>query len=160
MATYFQAAQSRPYAGYKFIVIAAEGAIGGFQEISGLGSEFESIEYREGNLRSDVPAQFIGREMLSDVTLKRGMSDNSYLWDWRERVISEGDEAKQDIEIILANKEGEAVCKWTVKRCWPKSIEVDPMNAQSSDVLIETVVLAVEGLDFDPNPSENLTGGA
>ncbi len=149
--------QSQPYAGFKFLVIGTKTyggkEIGGFMEISGISKEREAIEYREGNLLPDAPGQFIGRTTLGDVTLKRGMSKSNYLWDWEADLDAIGEDAKQEVQIYLLNKAGEAVFMWSLKRAWIKRIEVDTMNAQSSDTLFETVVLAYEELTTDSTPT-------
>ena len=158
----FVSEQSRPYAGYKFTVVVpgfSDNEIGGFTEISGLSDESETISYREGNLEEAAEAQFIGKTIYSDVDFKRGMSQKSFFWDWRAAVkaggFTDGSSLKKDVKITLHDTNGDPLVTWTIKNAWPKKVGPDALNAQSSDILIETMTLAIEGLKYEKHASTN-----
>jgi phage tail-like protein len=54
--------------------------VGGFVEVSGLGSDANVSEYREGGNLSVT--KVTGVSKLSDITLKRGVVPDSSLYDW------------------------------------------------------------------------------
>ena len=55
----------------------------------------------------------------SDITLSRGITYDSKLWEWREKVI-EGAVERHDISITLLDDTGSAKITWNLFDCWPR----------------------------------------
>ena len=72
-----------PYSNFNFIVEADGQEVGGFSEVSGLDSENQPIEYRDGNEGINAPRKLPGIEAYPVVPLKRGITGSLTPWDWR-----------------------------------------------------------------------------
>ena len=84
----------------------------GFTEISGLDSELEVIEYRQGASPEYSKIKMPGLRKFSNITLKRGMfqGDNEY-YDWLNSVQLNTIE-RRDITISLLNQDHEPIVVW------------------------------------------------
>ena len=75
-----------PLASFNFLVEIEGVTEAGFSEVTGFDQESEVIEYREGN--EDITVRKIpGLKKFSNVTLKRGLTNDKSLWDWRKKVM-------------------------------------------------------------------------
>ena len=122
---------------------------GHFRECSGLESETEVIEYREGGATGDTGVrQMPGRTTWSNVTLKRGVDSSRDLWEWRQTVVDQGaDAARADGTIELLDYEGKAVATFKFRQAWPVKYTGPTLSAAGNDVAIETIELSVEGVE-------------
>ena len=121
----------------------------GFAEVSGLDVETEVIEYRDGIMPEYAKIKMPGMQKYGNLTLKRGLfkSDNEF-YDWWNTVKLNTIE-RRDIVISLLNEEHEPVMTWKVKNAWPVKIQSTDLKADGSDVAIETLELAHEGLSME-----------
>jgi phage tail-like protein len=53
---------------------------------------------------------------------------------------------RRTVQIMLLNESGDAEVIWTLTNAFPKQIQGTDLNSSSSDVAVETLVLAHEGL--------------
>ena len=56
---------------------------------------------------------------------------------------------RRDITISLLNQEGEPVVTWNVKNAWPVKVQSTDLKADGSEVAIESIELAHEGLTIN-----------
>lgn len=121
------------------------GIQGYFTEVTGLSSENEIVEYRDGN-DPNLVRKLPGRLSFGDVTLKRGILGDTSLWQWR-RMVEVGDiaDARSNGKITLLDR-GTPVATWHLTNAWPAKISGPELNAEGNDVAIEELVLAHEGL--------------
>lgn len=117
----------------------------GFQEVSGLASEIDVIEYREG-AEPNVIRKLPGLRKYANVTLKRGTLAGGELWEWHHAIASGADD-RRDVRITLLGPDRAPRVHWKLHRAWPSLYEGPTLAAQSSEVAIETLVLVHEGLD-------------
>jgi phage tail-like protein len=142
-----------PYRNFKYEVESDGFIRAGFSKISGLKQTTESTDYREGG-ENETPRKLPGQTNFDDVTFERGMSQDTDFLDWANEIFDvdnvdgqQGDENfRKDITIWLKNKAGTRVKKWKMLRCWPKERSYGDLDAASNDVLIESLVIANEGL--------------
>lgn len=118
---------------------------GYFKECSGLGSETEVVEFREGG-ETGIVRKLPGRVKYSDITLKRGISADLTLWNWREDVIAGEDGFRSQGRIRMLNQSGVEVAAWTLSGAWPSKVSGPELNADGNEVAIESIVLVHEGL--------------
>ena len=118
----------------------------GFSEISGLEVETEVIEYREGSRPLFSSLKMPGQVSFADITLKRGMTngDNEFFEWWN--TIRNNTVQRRDIMISLLNEEHEPVVAWKVKNAFPKKVKWADLIAAENKVVIETLVIANEGI--------------
>jgi phage tail-like protein len=121
-----------------------DGAAGGFSECSGLDLTMQPEEYREGGNNAAV-LRFAGRAAWANVTLKRGVSGNTDLWDWHFSFI-EGRGKRRDGVIVLLDESRQPRQAWYFRRGLPVKYSGPSLNATQSGVVIEAVEIAHEGL--------------
>ncbi len=121
----------------------------GFQEVSGLGAEIDVVEWRSGNSPPNAVKKLPGLFKVNDVSLRRGLFGVTDLWNWF-RQARDGDlGAFHDVTISLMDENHEnVVMTWKLSNAFPRRWSASPLNAQASEVAIEELVLASEGLDL------------
>lgn len=136
-----------PYASFNFYVsIDGGGEIKGrFTEVSGLKGEVEEFEIKEGG-RNDYTHKYPGRVKWGPVTLKKGLGDEQFFNDWWQKVVSDPGSCRKKVDIILYNDKWEEKRRWKLEDAWPKSWESASLNAGSSELAIETLVLNHKGV--------------
>ena len=133
-----------PYRGFNFLVEIDGITQAGFQEVDGLDSSTDTIDYREGT----DPLHFrklAGLNKNSPITLKRGITDSAELWQWRRTVI-EGAPQRKNGSIILRDQTGVEKIRWNFLNAWPSKWSGPSLNAATSGVAIETLEITHEEL--------------
>jgi len=120
-----------------------------FQEVSGLDTEVDIIEYRAGNSVEFSTVKMPGLKKSSDVTLKKGMfkKDDS-LFKWINEIKMNTIERK-NITIQLLDESHEVLFTWSLKNAFPMKVTGTDFNAQNSEAAIEELVLAHEGIKME-----------
>jgi phage tail-like protein len=136
-----------PYGQFNFLLEIDGVVTAGFSEVSGLTTETSVIEYREGSDRTSSVRKLPGLTKYSNIVLKRGITKDRSLWDWRKTVI-DGATRRVDGSIILLDESRQEVVRWNFRAGWPSKWEGPTLNAKSSDVAIETLEIAHEGFDL------------
>jgi phage tail-like protein len=118
----------------------------GFTEISGLDSELEVIEYRQGASPEYSKIKMPGLRKFSNITLKRGMfkGDNEY-FEWMNSVQMNTID-RRDITISLLNENHEPVVVWKVRNAFPTKVQSTDLKADGNEVAIESMEIVHEGL--------------
>lgn len=118
---------------------------GAFSECTGLEATMEPKVIKEGGRNYGV-SQRAGPVTFATVILKRGMTTNRHLWKWFE-LVSNGAYAYRLAAIItLLDGQGQPVLTWRLARCMPVKFKAADLSARSTDVGIEELHLAHEGL--------------
>ena len=99
-----------PYAQFNFVVEIDGVEVAGFTEVGGLAAESDVIEYREGNEQATV-RKLPGLRKYSNVTLKRGYTQSTALWDWR-KTSEDGQTERLDGAIVLMDEARSPVLRW------------------------------------------------
>ena len=117
-----------------------------FQEVSGLDSEIQPIEYRHGNSPIFAPIKMPGLKKISNVTLKKGIfpKDNDF-YKWYD-AIKMNTIKRETVTISLLDETGKPTMVWTLTNAWPTKITGTDMKADGNDVAVETLEIAHEGL--------------
>jgi phage tail-like protein len=138
------AARQDPFGSFNFIVEIDGKTISGFSEVSGLEAEVEVVEYREG---SDpmTTHKAPGLQKYANITLKRGITGDLTLWQWMQSVLG-GNPDRRNLSIVLLNEQRQAVARWNLVRAWPTKYIAPALNSATSDVSLETLEIAHEGL--------------
>lgn len=122
----------------------------GFTEVSGLDITRDVIEYRDGSSPEFSKIKMPGMQKYSNITLKRGtFKANNEFYQWLYGNINQNsvDMIRRDITITLLDEEHNPVVVWKVHNAWPsKMVSTDLKSSDSTDVAIETLELAHEGL--------------
>lgn len=124
---------------------------GSFQEVSGLSSETQVIEYRHSTSKDWWAIKMPGIRKLSNVTLKRGIfvGDNAF-WTWysasKQNIIK-----REDITIQLLDEESKPQMVWTLGKAFPVKITAPDLKADGNEVAVHTVELAYETMVISPS---------
>jgi len=137
-----------PYAGYNFSVELDGITRAGFRECSGLENSQNAVEYREGTDKNLSVRKLSGLVTHSDITLSRGITSDSKLWEWRQKVMN-GTIERHDISISLLDDSGAAKITWNLYDCWPRQWTGPSFNASTDDVAVEQLILACERAEVD-----------
>jgi phage tail-like protein len=103
------------------------------------------VEYREGT-DTITPRKLPGLAKYGNITLKWGVTDSMELYEWIQDCIVEGTIERKTVTIIAINEEGEDVATWQVLEAWPTKYTAPDFNATASEVAIELLELAHEGM--------------
>lgn len=136
-----------PYGQFNFL-IEIDGVVqGGFSEASGLTTDSNIIEYREGNEQHGTTRKLPGLIKYNNIVLKRGWTQDKSLWEWRKKVIDGKTQRTSGAVVLLGEDRGE-VLRWNFREGWPSKWEGPALNAKTSEVAIETLEIAHEGLEL------------
>jgi len=137
-----------PLVGFHYAVEIQGMVTGYFAECSGLGSEHEIIEHKVVDDRGrEVIMKIPGRLKWENVTLKRGITDNMDIWDWR-KMVEDGnvDSARSNGSIVMFDQQLEEVARWNFENAWPVKVTGPQVKSDSNDIGIEEMSIAHEGL--------------
>jgi len=133
-----------PFRSYNFLVEIDGIARAGFRECSGLDSTQDPVEYREGN-EPPTARKLPGLVKHSNISLKRGVTDDAQLWEWRKQAI-DGKVQRKNGSIILLDESGAEKVRWNFREGWPTKWTGPSFNATGNEVAIETLEIAHEGV--------------
>jgi len=134
-----------PYRKFRFRIEVDGLLSGGFNEVSGYDASIDVVEYREGN-EVTTPRKLPGLVKYGNITLKRGVVDNLDMFNWINMYINEGKLERRSITIISQNELGEDVATFQVINAWPMKYSAPDFNATASEVQIESLEFAHEGM--------------
>ena len=123
-----------------------------FKEISGgFKAGQEAKEYREGGFARSTVRKIPGGLMtFDDITLSKGVIvDQTGLWGATDAFLEGGtEECWEKAYIDVYDMAGKSIIyKYELANVWPKEWSMDnSLSADSSDILIEKVVLSCEGI--------------
>lgn len=84
----------------------------------------------------------------NNITLKRGWTQDRSLWDWRKKVI-DGKTQRAGGSIVLLDEARQEALRWNFREGWPSKWEGPALNAKTSEVAIETLEIAHEGVELE-----------
>lgn len=139
-----------------------------FSECSGLSAKIKHDTYFEGGVNNQQRI-ILGQTEFSDVTLKRGITNDLVFWGWASRMLTQLEPSdrnvnpqRRNINILLFNQAGETIQTWILIGAVPVAWQAPALQADASTVAIEELTLAYEGLKVVANlqPSSSAGGGA
>lgn len=143
-----------PYGAFNFIVelndgTPSDGPLGGFSDVSGIGTEITLMEYRQGNDRENRVRKIPGLHKATDVTLKRGMMGVTNFWSWVTQTRT-NPKTQRNIVITLNDEQGNPVARWKLLNARPMKWTGPTLAGKGgSDVAMEELVLSAEGFEFE-----------
>lgn len=133
-----------PHGKFRYTVEVQGMELGGFSEVSGFDASIDVIEYREGD-KVQTAMKIPGLKKYGIITLKQGVADKDALYKWMETGF-EKDVNRQTVTITLLDIEGNAAASWQVINAWPTKYTAPDFNATASEIAVETLELAHEGM--------------
>lgn len=135
-----------PYRNFRFLVEIDSIVQAGFNEATIPDTSQEPVEYREGNEPPTV-RKIPGIVKYGNLTLKWGITDSLELYNWRKQV-EQGKmaDARRNLAVILMDDEGNPKSRWEFSDAWPSKYDAPDLSAKGSDIAIETLEIAHEGM--------------
>lgn len=133
-----------PHAKFRYRVEIDGLAAGGFSEVSGFDASIDVIEYREGDMVT-TPMKIPGLKKYGNITLKQGLVDSMVIYDWMMAGVN-GAVDRKTITITLLDEEEADAASWQVINAWPVKYTAPDFNATSSEIAIEQIEVAHEGM--------------
>ena len=141
-----------PYGNYYFKLEIDGIEVAHFVECSGLKVHTEVYEIQEGGINGYTHKRPKGFKW-DNIVLRFATSSSTYLVQWIEHWLTGeyGDGVRRDGSITLMNNNGEDVKSWHFRRGWPVSWEGPQLNATNSELAIESLEIAHEGIEVNVN---------
>lgn len=135
------------FTAFNFLVAIDNVTVAGFHEVSGLTTETDAIDYRNGD-EENIVRKLPGLKKVTPIVLKRGYTDSIELWEWRKKVL-DGKTERQSGSVVLLDEARQPVLRWNFREGWPSKWEGPSLNAKNNEVAIETLEIQHEGLVLD-----------
>lgn len=129
----------------RFYVEMESNITASFSECSGLGVKIKRETYTEGGV-NEQQRIILGQAEFSDVTLKRGVTDDLIFWIWISNILQGKPTQRRNINILLFNQAGETMQCWTLVGAVPVGWKAPALQGNATTVAIEELTLAYEGL--------------
>lgn len=145
----------------RFYVQIEETPAASFSECSGLGVKLQYEKQAEGGV-NDHQRVILGDPEFSEVTLKRGITENTAFWEWMNDVLNSKTNKRRNVGILLFNQAGKVMQSWTLIAAIPVGWKVDALQANSENVALEELTLAYESMSIESQGGSNfqsMTGG-
>lgn len=139
-------AREDPLVGFHFMLDVQGTVQGYFTEVSGIGSESEVAEQKVVSEKGvQVVLKIPGRLKWGDITLKRGLTSNLQIWDWR-KMIEDGNVkgARKNGSIVMYDQSLKAIAQWDFKNAWPSKVSGPAPKADSNELTVEELTLVHE----------------
>ena len=146
--------RDRPYTQFNFLVDIGtgdtDGPDAGFEEVTGLESTVDVIEYRNGNSKENSVVKLTGLNKATDVTMKRGVIGSLSLYRWFDDIRNGNQNALRTVVVSLQNEDHTAVVQtWKLIRARIIKHVSGPFNAKGTDVAMEELTLSYERLEME-----------
>jgi len=145
--------RANPYGAFKFKVefgaVAGGGPIGaGFSDVSGLGTEINYSEYREGTDKTNTVRKVPNSFKLDEVTLKRGLIGSVEIFAWF-KAVRDGQYQPRSVTIVVLDEAGAEVAEIGLTNAQPKKWVGPTLAAKGGgEVAMEELHLVHEGLEY------------
>jgi len=147
--------RDNPYGAFNFQVSLQDAndpedaLLGGFSDVSGLGTEINYSEYRNGNDKDNTVRKVANTFKQEDVTLKRGLVGVTKLFDWVKEV-REGGHLPKQVSITLLDEARSPVATFRLRNAQPKKWVGPTLAAKGGgEVAMEELHLAHEGVTYE-----------
>jgi phage tail-like protein len=145
-------AVTRPFTSFRFLVEVKGIVEGGFAEVTGLQSELETFDYREGG-RNDFVHRLAGPVRYpTNLTLRRGIAA-AELWNWYAEAAS-GNVVRGNVSVLLVDPAQDESWRWSFVDAYPVRWTGPELRASANTVAVEAVELAHRGLDLQESGPE------
>jgi phage tail-like protein len=135
-----------PLPKFYFTVALGDDTSVSFQEVDGLESETQVIEYRHGNNPSFFPIKMPGLGRVGNVTLRKGIFVNDKkFWDWYAE-IKMNTVKRRTVVISLLDESAAPKMTWTLNNAWPTKLTGTDLKSEGNEVAVESLELAYETL--------------
>lgn len=156
-----------PWGGYYFAlkILQGEGTysdsnssklheVAHFMEMSGMKSSATVFEIEEGGVNGFTHKR-TGQSKWENLQLRYATSASTFMLEWRDAFLKDSfsERTKYSGAIQLCRNDGEVLREYAFRNAWPVSWEGPSLNGGGSELAIETLELAHDGLQFRTLPA-------
>jgi phage tail-like protein len=134
-----------PFGNYNFKVEIDGITRAAFHEVNGFDSTVDVIEHREGGENTTL-RKLPGMTKYSNIVLKWGITDDMTLYGWHRDAVNGLPNFRKNGSIVLLDRQRNEVARWDFVRAWPTKYNGPDFNAEGTDVAVEQLELAHEGV--------------
>jgi phage tail-like protein len=121
---------------------------GEFSECDGLEMTLSPRTIREGG-NNTRQIHLVGPTSYGQLTLKRGMTENTALWRWFERIQRRLDLRADGKIVMLAPNRRDKQVRFNITGCLPVKLKAPALSAKDGLIAIEEMQLVYETLSLD-----------
>lgn len=110
--------------------------------VEGVAGEVEVIEYRDG-IDPNRVRLLPGNARYGPITLRRGLSDNTELWDWYKENL-ESPLVTRSMSIVFMDHGHNEKARYNAHECWVSDYYIEELESNPSNVAIEVIVIQTE----------------
>jgi phage tail-like protein len=136
-------ARQDPLRGFRYLVEIDGIVSGAFLRVKGLSREVRIESYREGGV-NEYEHKLLTQVTYPVVILERGLALED-LWKWAQAA-ADGDVTRRNIRVSLQDESGERAWGWQIEQALPVKWSSSDLDANASQVVLETLELAHHGL--------------
>lgn len=136
-------ARQDPLRGFRYLVEIDGLVSGAFLRVKGLSREVRHESYREGGV-NDYEHKLLTQVTYPVVILERGLALED-LWKWA-LAAADGDAKRRTIRVRLQSEDGSGAWAWQIEHALPVKWSSSDLDANASQVVMETLELAHHGL--------------
>lgn len=136
-----------PYRNNHFLVEIDGITSASFLSVEGIESLTDVLEYRNGS-EASLPRSLPGLHRASNLVLRRGLTENQELWQWRQTVL-EGRAERRSGAILILDQTRTPVLRITFREAWPCRWSLSRLDALTKETILEEVELVVEELRLE-----------
>jgi phage tail-like protein len=116
----------------------------GFSEVTGLEARTETEDFREGGV-NDYVHKIAKETRYSNVTLKRGITDERTMWDWCNAVRS-GRVERKTLSVILMDSQRNEKWRWIFRDAFPVKWNATDLSGSANAIVVESMEFAHHGM--------------
>ncbi|MFT3691986.1 MAG: phage tail protein [Kofleriaceae bacterium] len=131
---------------FSFLVDLGMGGQAFFKGVSGLRYETETVPVRAGGV-NDTTYNLVGATKWTNLVFKQGFTKSSALIQWRQEWM-QGKMNRIGGTITQLDTALQRKAQWTFVRGWPCKWDISEFDASKSELAIETLEIAHDGLTF------------
>ena len=129
-----------------FFSVTGLAAPASFQEVTGLDSEVQVIEYRAGDAKKFNTIKMPGLSKVGNVTLKKGIFvTDKTLWTWFS-TIAMNTVPRSTVVVNLLDETAAPRVTWTLNNAFPTKYTGTDLKSDGNEVAIESMEVAFEFL--------------
>jgi len=135
-----------PLRGMRFRVEIDGIAAAAFSEVEIGETTTDVIDYRDGTDPMH-PRRLPGLTRFSNVVLRHGVTTSLELAHWHRQVVDGLAGARRSVVIVVEDDTGADLLRFVVTDAWPAKIGISRLDARCSEIVIESLELANEGIE-------------
>jgi phage tail-like protein len=136
-------ARQDPLRGFRYLVEIDGLVSGAFLRVKGLSREVRHESYREGGV-NDYEHKLLTQVTYPVVIFERGLALED-LWKWAQAA-ADGDVTRRTIRVRLQDESDKGAWSWQIEHALPVKWTSSDLDANASQVVMETLEVAHHGL--------------